>query len=171
MRRASKRNLRPRTATGYLERLLAVASLIAMVPICMMMEGCQTVSIRPPNGARPISVSMEVTGYDSGPISCEWRRDWLGRPVHASGPNKGKRKKVGITASGRRAKHGTVAADTRYYPFGTVLYIPGYGYGRVEDRGGAIKGPNRLDVWFSTEREALRWGRQNQVRVTVWKKP
>lgn len=171
MGRALKRNQRPRCVTGYFERLLAVASLIAMVPICMMMEGCQTISIRPPSGTKPIAVSMEVTGYDSGPISCEWRRDWLGRPVHTTGSNKGKRKKVGITASGTRAKHGTVAADTRYYPFGTILYIPGYGYGRVEDRGGAIKGANRLDVWFPTEREALRWGRQKQVRVTVWKKP
>ncbi len=38
---------------------------------------------------------------------------------------------------------GTIAADTDHYPFGTRMYIPGYGWGKVEDRGGAIKGDCR----------------------------
>ena len=138
----------------------------------MMMEGCRVVSVRPPSTSGPGTVVlMEVTGYDNGPTSCGWERDWLGRPVYSYGPMKGKRKQVGITASGTRAKHGTVAADTRHYPFGTILYIPGYGYGRVEDRGGDIKGPARLDLWFPNEKAALQWGRRKNVRVTVWKKP
>ena len=57
-------------------------------------------------------------------------------------------------------RDGTVAADTRYYPFGTRLYIPGYGNGVVEDRGGAIKGPRRLDVYYKSHRRALHWGRR-----------
>ncbi len=61
---------------------------------------------------------------------------------------------------------GTVAADTRYYPFGTRLYIPDYGYGRVEDRGSAIKGPLRLDIYFDSHSEALEWGRK-KVMVEV----
>lgn len=152
-------------------RLFSIACLVALLPLCLLMEGCRLATIRPAGGTMPMTVSMEVTGYDSGPVSCGWKRDWLGRPVYAYGSQKGKRKKVGITASGTRAKHGTVAADTRYYPFGTVVYVPGYGYGRVEDRGGAIKGPNRLDLWFASEREALRWGQRKGVRVTVWKQP
>ena len=36
---------------------------------------------------------------------------------------------------------GTIAADTKYYPFSTRMEIPGYGQGVVEDRGGPIKGP------------------------------
>ena len=61
---------------------------------------------------------------------------------------------------------GTVAADTRYYPFGTRLYIPGYGYGVVEDRGSAIKGPTRLDLYFDSHQNALKWGRRKvYVRV------
>jgi len=55
---------------------------------------------------------------------------------------------------------GTIAADTRYYPFGTRMYVPGWGWGRVEDRGGAIKGRNRIDLYFSSHDEALQWGRQ-----------
>ena len=112
-------------------------------------------------------VSIETTAYCSCGSCCGWRLNWLGRPVYASGPNRGKRKAVGITASGTKAKPGTLAADTRHYPFGTVIYVPGYGYGIVEDRGGAIKGRHRLDLYFNTHREALRWGRQT-LHVVVF---
>ena len=109
--------------------------------------------------------SMVVTAYSSDKISTNWRRGRIlfWRAYVASGPNRGKRKIVGLTASGTKAKHGTVAADTRYYPYGTVMKIPGYGKGVVEDIGSAIKGPNRLDVYFSTRKKALKWGRQKVV--------
>lgn len=55
---------------------------------------------------------------------------------------------------------GTIAADTRYYPFGTRMYVPGWGWGRVEDRGGAINGPDRIDLFFDSHDDALAWGRQ-----------
>ena len=71
-----------------------------------------------------------------------------------------------MTASGVYAQRGTLAADTRYFPMGTIMYIPGYGWGKVEDRGGAIKG-NKLDLFFDSHQEALDWGRQ-QVEVRVW---
>lgn len=61
---------------------------------------------------------------------------------------------------------GTIAADTAYYPFGTRMYVPGYGWGVVEDRGGAIKGPNRIDLYFSSHSQALNWGRR-KVGVSV----
>ena len=106
--------------------------------------------------------TMEVTAYSSDPISTNWRRGriFFWRAYVASGPHKGKRKIVGLTASGTKAKYGTIAADTRYYPYGTVMKIPGYGKGVVEDIGSAITGPNRLDVYFSTRKKALKWGRQ-----------
>ena len=69
----------------------------------------------------------------------------------------------GITASGKRVRVGMCAADRRV-PFGTVFVISGYGRAVVEDRGGAIKG-NRIDVFFETHDEALRWGRRT-VKVT-----
>ena len=65
-------------------------------------------------------------------------------------------------------KDGTIAADTRHHPFGTRMYVPGYGYGVVEDRGGAIKGPNRLDIYYRSHSEALEWGRQH-VKVEIFK--
>ncbi len=59
---------------------------------------------------------------------------------------------------------GTIAADTTYYKFGTRINVPGYGWGVVEDRGGAIKGASRLDIYFDSHQEARRWGRR-KVRV------
>ena len=38
-------------------------------------------------------------------------------------------KQVGKTSSGAMSRPGTIAADTSIYPYGTVMYIPGYGYG------------------------------------------
>ena len=63
-------------------------------------------------------------------------------------------------------KDGTIAADTKYYPFGTRMYIPGYGYGMVEDRGSAIKGNDRLDAYYDSHQKALDWGRR-KVKVRV----
>ncbi len=61
------------------------------------------------------------------------------------------------TASGKAPGYGLVAVDTSVIPFGTKLYIDGYGYAVAADRGKAIKG-NRIDVFLETERDARRWG-------------
>lgn len=62
----------------------------------------------------------------------------------------------GYTASGKPAVGRIIAAPPEI-PFGTTIYIKGYGYGVVQDRGGAIKG-KRLDVLFPTHEQALEWG-------------
>ena len=147
--------------------LVLLALVAGTVLLVAPSAGCASDHFNPPANARRVTVRMEVTGYDSGPESCGWQRNWYGRPVYAYGPMKGKPKKVGQTACGAIATHGTVAADTSHYPFGTVLYVPGYGYGVVEDRGGDIKGPKRLDLWFPSAKEARKWGRKT-VDVTVW---
>lgn len=66
------------------------------------------------------------------------------------------------------ARDGTIAADTVYYPFGTRMFVEGYGYGIVEDRGGAIKGPRRIDLFYDSHKRALRWGRR-QMEVKVFR--
>ena len=65
----------------------------------------------------------------------------------------------GITASGKYAQEGrTIAVDRRQIPLGTTVIIDGHEY-VAEDVGGAIKG-NRIDVYFSTHRQALNFGVQ-----------
>jgi 3D (Asp-Asp-Asp) domain-containing protein len=100
----------------------------------------------------PRVVTMEVTAY------CPCKK--------CCGP-----KARGVTASGKRVDHNAglfVAADKDLFDFHTQLQIPGYAGGQtvpVLDRGGAIKG-NRLDVFFPTHEQALRWGRR-MIPVTV----
>lgn len=65
----------------------------------------------------------------------------------------------GITATGTRVTAGrTAAADWAHYPPGTRLWIAGVGWRTVEDRGGAVDGPARVDVFIPDRAAALAWG-------------
>lgn len=101
---------------------------------------------------------MLVTAYDSGQKSCSWKYRH-GLPVHACGPHAGRIKRVGITSDGTRARKGVISADISRYPYGTRMYVPGYGWGEVHDTGSAVKG-DRIDVFFESRREALQWGKK-----------
>jgi 3D (Asp-Asp-Asp) domain-containing protein len=72
----------------------------------------------------------------------------------------------GITAHQTVAGPGTIAAPSTY-PWGTQMYVPGYGLGTVLDRGGAIKG-SHIDIWFPTTQQANNWGAPH-LQVTVCK--
>ena len=95
----------------------------------------------PAVASEPVDAALQsviVTGYCSCPVCC--------------GANA-----TGLTATGTRAQRGTIAADTSIFPFGTQLNIPDYGEGKVEDTGARVKG-FRIDVWFPTHEEAVKWG-------------
>jgi 3D (Asp-Asp-Asp) domain-containing protein len=96
-------------------------------------------------------VRCVITAYSNDPISInvpEWRD--------------------GRTATNKRARRGLVAADWSIFPPGTVLYIPGYGVARVEDRGSAVRGYH-LDLFMDTRDEALEWG-VKETEVVVLEK-
>lgn len=69
----------------------------------------------------------------------------------------------GITYSGVKVKrdlYSTIAADLSVFPIGTILFIPGYGFGVVADKGDAIKG-DRLDLYYETVQDVYRqWGKK-----------
>lgn len=103
------------------------------------------------------SVTVTATGYTAGVES-------TGKsPDHPS---------YGITYSGVKVKrdlYSTIAADKTVFPIGTILFIPGYGFGVVADTGGAIKG-NKLDLYYDTVQEVYeKWGKK-KVEVYVIKK-
>jgi 3D (Asp-Asp-Asp) domain-containing protein len=139
---------------------LSGACLIGLIALVFSIQAC-----RSPNRARhavkePRDPSlMTVTAYCNCGKCCGWKRNFFGfgEPVYAYGKMKGKPKKVGLTASGKKARKGTIAADPRLFPLGTHLYVPGYGVGTVEDIGGAIKG-RHIDVWFPSHAQAKAWG-------------
>ena len=72
----------------------------------------------------------------------------------------------GITSTGTVPKQGrTIAVDPKNIPYGTEIIIDGQTY-IAEDCGGAIKGENRIDLFFSSHEQALSFGRQTKkVRI------
>ncbi len=151
--------------------------VLALLAVLLVCTGCQTIFPfqilrRPapapvPVGAQWEEIPLIVTGYCSCGKCCGWTRNWRGQPVYSSGRSKGKPKLVGITSSGTRARKGTIAADIRFFPYGTRMFIPGHGYGVVEDIGGAIKG-KRLDLYFPSHQAALNWGKRiRMARVLI----
>ena len=70
----------------------------------------------------------------------------------------------GITATGTKAKWGTVAVDRKLIKLGSKLKIDGFPdiTFMAEDVGGAIKG-NHIDIWFPSHTAALEFGVQKKA--------
>jgi 3D (Asp-Asp-Asp) domain-containing protein len=105
------------------------------------------------------AIEVVATGYSAG-------KESTGKsPDHPE---------YGITYSGLKVVRdmnslSTIAADTKVFPLGTVLYIPGYGYGVVADTGSAIKG-KKIDLYFETKDQVFKeWGKKT-VNVFIVKK-
>ena len=88
---------------------------------------------------------VEATGYEAGPRSTGKRP---GDPWY------------GVTSIGWQAKPGIIAVDPKMIGYGTRLYVPGYGFGVAGDSGKDIVGM-KIDLFYNTEQDAARWGRQN----------
>ncbi|GEM_PF-3214937 len=63
----------------------------------------------------------------------------------------------GFTSRGNPTRVGVVAVDPRIIPFGSRIFIPGYGWGTALDTGGAIQG-NSIDIWMPTYSQCMQWG-------------
>ncbi len=135
--------------------------LVIIIVVFFLAHGCGSKAPYTTKEKRIVR-KMLVTGYDAGKKSTGWKRKlglFFMPPVYASGPNEGKRKEVGVTSDGTKAKKGTIAADITRYPYGTKMYVPGYGWGEVHDIGSAIKGEH-IDLFFTTEKDAKAWGKK-----------
>ena len=77
------------------------------------------------------------------------------------------------TATGRHPRVGYVAVNPNIIPYGTKLYIPGYGYCTAQDTGafrhedGGNK--NQIDLFMETEKECKKWGRKRNVTIYILK--
>ncbi len=99
------------------------------------------------------SVEVTATGYTAG--------------VESTGKTPAS-PEYGVTYSGIRVKrdlYSTIAADLSVFPIGTILWVPGYGYGVVADKGAAIKG-NSIDLYYETVQDVYeQWGKK---KITVY---
>jgi N-acetylmuramoyl-L-alanine amidase len=75
----------------------------------------------------------------------------------------------GVTATGidlnENPNQKVIAVDPKVIPLGSTVYVEGYGKAIAGDTGGAIKG-KKIDLYMSSEKQALKWGRQ-QVEVKI----
>lgn len=99
-------------------------------------------------GKKAFELEVKTTGYCNHPICINDER-W----------------QDGMTAIGTIARPGVCAADWSVIPVGAVLYVEGYGFCTVEDRGGKVRG-NHIDLFFNTYTEAKAWGmKKKQVKI------
>lgn len=70
---------------------------------------------------------------------------------------------AGVTSIGKKPVVGrTIAVDPKVIPYGSKVYIPGYGWRIAEDTGGAIKG-NRIDILVENEEKAFKLGKKDTL--------
>ncbi len=71
----------------------------------------------------------------------------------------------GFTSRGVQTRMGVIAVDPSIIPYGSKIYIPGFGWGTALDTGGAIVGRN-IDIWMPTYGQCMQWGvREIMVKV------
>lgn len=73
----------------------------------------------------------------------------------------------GLTSRGVSTRTGVIAVDPKVIPYGSRIYIPGYGWGTALDTGGSIRG-NKIDIWMPTYNQCMQWGNRS-ITVTVVK--
>ncbi len=81
----------------------------------------------------------------------------------------------GRTSIGKSAWKPGIAADPRAIPYGTEIYVKGYGRQIVDDTGGAMrhswrrKGVLHLDIRMTYHYQAVKWGRK-MMKVRIYNK-
>lgn len=125
----------------------------------------------------PLKCSEPIRSHSRRVVSTAYYSPLEGQARYATGSLDGDRRLNGQgvkTADGTAPYRGTVAAPPEY-AFGTVMYVDGFGKGKVHDRGGAIRrqdSHDRIDLWMGSGDEGLtasqRWGvREHEAAVFV----
>ncbi|MBN1391943.1 MAG: 3D domain-containing protein [Sedimentisphaerales bacterium] len=168
-----KRN-RVKGFCGVFTPLGAAVVIILFTAVICVLVGIVGI-VQNKTGGRMTLLSTTITKFDNCPPTLEQSDEWqtvrMRVTAYCPCPKCCGKYSGGPTACGHKICQGDtfVAADKRY-SFGTEMLIPGYNNGKtvkVLDRGGAIKG-DRLDVFFTSHKEALEWGvRYLDVRVRL----
>ena len=115
----------------------------------------------------PVSEIVEVgTGNNLNMIETSrgFVRYRSARTVEASAYTLAEGSGTGLTSTGVVPYHGVVAVDPDVIPYGTRMYIPGYGFAVAADCGSAING-NTIDLYMEDYGDAISWGRRD---VTIY---
>lgn len=160
-----------------IRKLIKTLELLPLLAMVWTGGGCD--SVQAANGQLSLQLDMEPASLPamqgkthSGPVK---RVQVVATGYTAGVESTGKKPghpQYGITYSGvkvRRDFVSTIAADPSIFPIGTLLYIPGYGYGVVADTGSAIKG-YKIDLYFDTISQVYQeWGKRSVEVEIVYK--
>ncbi|WP_245829129.1 3D domain-containing protein [Salipaludibacillus agaradhaerens] len=154
--------------------LLTTYTTITNISVTQLKEWLQTTTLFSQDGT-----VMGVTTMNHEEEANSWvletAEDWTKYPskeVIATGYTAGiestgkteDHPQYGITYSGvevKRDLYSTIAADPQVFPLGTILFIPGYGFGVVADTGSAIKG-DKIDLYYETVEDVYNlWGKKS----------
>ena len=70
------------------------------------------------------------------------------------------------TSRGYYPQKQIIAVDPREIPYGTLVYIPKYGYAIAGDTGSALRNNKdhiAIDLFMDTYKEAIQWGRRDII--------
>ena len=79
----------------------------------------------------------------------------------------------GITSIGKSAFTKGIAAAPKALPYGTQVYVRGFGTYKVDDTGGAMRRAWRdhreihIDLRMGSHQEAKNWGRKHNVPIYI----
>ena len=93
---------------------------------------------------------------ESGPVTYSWTFTGNTTAYYAG--------KNATGALGTRCYYGTCAVDPSFVPYGTKLFVEGYGTAIANDCGGAVRN-NVVDLYMHSTKECYSWGRRY---VTVY---
>lgn len=73
-----------------------------------------------------------------------------------------------VTSRGYRPNRHYAAVDPSRIPYGTRMYVPGYGEVVAADTGGALRsyGGYAVDLYFDSYEEAVAWGNRS-IRIII----
>lgn len=73
-----------------------------------------------------------------------------------------------VTSRGFRPNRHYAAVDPSRIPYGTRMYVPGYGEVVAADTGGALRSYDgyAVDLYFDTHEEAVAWGKRS-IRIII----
>lgn len=144
-------------------RMLAIFNVVSIIIICFVLTGCMELQkIERTNHQKVLNQLSSVNQIVSDLKSDEYEFVYLGDfklthyclelYPHICGEGKG------ITYTGTQATVGrTIAVDSRVIPYGTKVYIEGYGWRIAEDKGAAIN-DSHIDILVDTHDQALQLG-------------
>ncbi|WP_307476534.1 3D domain-containing protein [Paenibacillus harenae] len=142
--------------TAAVDQVVAVGTKKPEPKVTVLSSNSPTVETLTKSGvtlkAKSVLKNVTLTAYSAG--------------VESTGKDEN-HPQYGITASGTTVSEGrTIAVDPKVIPIGWWVFIEGIGFRRAEDTGSAIKG-NKIDVYFSSQKTAEKFGRKKGYTVYV----